>query len=265
MTLSAEQLRLRDGKVTASFAPYLMAGDEAKILREWKRLIGADDYEPEDLSDSWPVNFGSWVEPFALDWHERKTGRVLSRRGEVVVHPAMPHVCCTLDALRADDRTVIDCKAPGMWRKLDDVCAQYVPQMIVQRGCLTADNAALLIVHGGSEPVEFPIVWDAAYEAAVWQRIAWFWDCVTDLVPPVAIAPVMAPVPVVNTYDMAESNAWADKAASWVKNKAAAKAFKDTEAEIKLLVPADAVRAHGHGLNVTRAKNGAITIKAEKS
>jgi len=264
MALTTEQLRLRDGKITASFAPSLMAGDESKIMREWKRLIGAEDYQEEDLSDSWPVQFGTWVEPFALDWHERKTGIVLSRRGEVVTHPSMPHICCTLDAFRADDRTVIDCKAPGMWRKIDDVRSQYVPQMVVQRACVGADAAALLIVHGGSEPAEYPITWDTEYEAAVWERIAWFWDCVTSLSAPFVVAPVLAPTPAVKTYDMKESNAWADKAAVWIANQAAAKAFESAAKDIKALVPADAQRAHGCGLNVTRAKNNALTIKGSE-
>lgn len=259
--LTEEQQRLRAGKVTASFVPYLLAGDEAKIMREWQRLVDAPDYEPEDLSASWPVAFGSWIEPFALDWHQAKTGRALTRRGEVVTHPEMGHVACTLDAYRADDCCVIDCKAPGMWRKLDDVRAHYTPQMVVQRACVGAECAALLVVHGGSEPTECPIEWDAEYEAAVWSRIAWFWNCVQELVAPVAVAPVAAPVPPVKTYDMAGSNAWSVQAGAWLAHRDAAKAFTAAEKELKALVPADAKRAHGAGIECKRAKNGAVTIK----
>ncbi len=261
MTLTAEQHRARDGKVTASFAPALMAGDESRIMEEWRRLIGDPEHVEPDFSDNWPVQFGSFIETFALDWWQRKSGQPLTRRGEVVVHPARPYVSCTLDAWREADNTVIDCKAPGMWRKLDDVCAHYLPQLVVQRACVGAARAGLLIVHGGSEPAEYPLEWDTDYEAAVWDRVGWFWSCVTDLTPPVAIAPVAAPAPAIKTYDMAESNAWAEQAAAWLAHRIAAKAFDAATKEIKALVPADAKLAHGHGLSVSRNKAGGLSIK----
>src|SRR6185437_8157340 len=85
--LSPAQLQARDGKITASFLPKLMAGDNAAILNEWRRVVGDPGWDPQNLDDSWPVQFGSYIEPFALDWHERKTGAFLSRRGEVVTCP----------------------------------------------------------------------------------------------------------------------------------------------------------------------------------
>src|SRR6185312_16696207 len=130
MALSPEQMAARDGKITASFLPYLMAGDSDRIMREWMRLVEHPDYAPEDLSGAWPVQFGSYIETFALDWHERHTGCALTRRGEVVTHPRLPHVACTLDAWRAGDNAVIDCKALGAYRKLDEACAFYLPQMV---------------------------------------------------------------------------------------------------------------------------------------
>lgn len=261
MALTVEQLRLREGRITASFVPYLMAGNEAKILSEWRRLVGDPDYAPEDLSDSWPVQFGSFIESFALDWHERKTGRFLTRRGEVVYHPERPYVCCTLDAFRDDDLTVIDCKAIGMWRKLDEALPHYVPQMIVQRACTRAINAALLVVHGGSEPTEMEVVWEADYEREVWARIEWFNECVENLTPPVSIEPAKSPVAPTRIIDMSASNAWAEHAAKWSANFEAAKRFKSAEKDLKALVPEDAKCCQGHGIEVKRDKAGKLSIK----
>lgn len=263
--LSPQQRAARADKVTASFAPYLMAGDEAKILREWQRLVESPEYEAEDLSQSWPVQFGSYVEPFALDWWERKTGLPLTRRGESVTHPDLPHVSCTLDAYRAEDACVIDCKAPGKWRKLEDVLAFYPAQLVVQRACLRADKAALLIVHGGGEPEEHTVTWDAAYEVAVWERISWFWECCETLTPPVAVTPVVAPVAAVRIADMSSSNAWGEWADKWLASKEAAKTFTKAVDELKALIPADAKKAHGHGIEASRSAKGAITIKESKS
>lgn len=264
MTLTAEQQRQRAGKITASFLPKLMAGDEEAIYREWQRLVEHPDYEPENLDDRWPVQFGSYIESFALSWHERKTGRPLIRRGEVVIHPDMPYVSCTLDAYRDDDACVIDCKAPGRWRKLDDVLAYYPAQMVVQRACVVGVRAALLVVHGGDEPAEHPIEWDDAFEAAVWTRVAWFQECIEGLIPPVAVKAVEAPVAAVRVVDMAMSNAWGEHAGTWLANREAAKAFDAATKELKALVEPDVSRAFGHGLAASRAKNGAITIKAQQ-
>jgi predicted phage-related endonuclease len=261
LMLTAEQHRQREGKVTASFLPKLMAGDEEAIYREWQRLVEHPDYAPEDLSDVWPVQFGSHIEEFALDWHERKTARALSRRREVVVHPELPHVSCTLDAYRIDDACVIDCKAPGRWTKLEKILSYYPAQLVVQRACVTGMRAALLVVHGGDEPAEHPIEWDDAFEGAVWERVAWFWECVDGLIPPVAVKAVAAPVAAVRVVDMAISNAWAEHAGTWLANRDAAKAFSAAEKEIKALIEPDVSKAFGHGITASRAKNGAVTIR----
>lgn len=259
--LSPTQLAARDGKITASFLPKLMAGDNDAILNEWRRVVGDPEWVPENLDDSWPVQFGSFIEPFALDWHEHKTGQILSRRGEVVTSLQRPYFCCTLDAYRADDRTVIDCKAPGQWRKVDDVLAYYVPQLVGQKACVGADRAALLVVHGGSEPQEYPIEWDANYEAEVWRRVDHFQNCVEFLTPPVALPPVAAPVKAEKTYDFATNNHWVSEAAAWLQNRQAAKDFSAAEKQLKSIVPADAACVTGGGISCRRDKSNRLSIR----
>lgn len=264
MTLTPAQLAAREGRVTASFLPYLMAGDEAKILSRWQELVGDPAYEPEDLSRVWPVQFGSYIEPFALDWHETATGQALTRRGEVVPHPERPWFCCTLDAYRASDSTVIDCKAVGPWRKIDDVRALYLPQMVAQRACVGAARASLLVVAGGQEPVEEPLDWPEEYEAEVWQRVDAFWQCVLTLTPPVALPPVAAAVRAERIYDMLGSNEWTDAAVTWLDNRDAAKNAATAEKTLKQLVPADAAKAHGAGVQITRDRAGRLSLKEAK-
>lgn len=261
MSLTQEQLRLRDGKVTASFLPALMAGDNERILNEWRRLVGDSLYIEPDFSDNWPVEFGSFVEDFALDWHQKKTGQALIRRREVVNHPAKPYVCCTLDAYRQTDAWVLDVKALGAYRKLDEACSYYAPQIVIQKACLSAKGGALLIVHGGAEPAEHPIEATPEYEAQVWERVDWFWDCVQSLTPPIAVAPVATPVKPVKTYDMRESNAWAEHAGVWLDTRDAAKRFGGAEKELKALVPADGIRCFGAGIEIKRDKANRLGIK----
>jgi hypothetical protein len=209
----------------------------------------------------WAVQFGSYIEKFALDWHAKKTHCKLTRRGEVVTHPKFSHVSCTLDAFCPDTNTVIDVKAPGQWRKLDDIIQYYTPQMIVQRACVDAGQASLLIVHGGSEPTEYPVEFDAAYEHEVFNRIATFWQCVEEMTPPFDVEPSLAPVPAIIEYDFSTNNEWCNEAGIWLENKEASKKFTDAAVNIKKHMPADGIIATGGGITVSRNKAGSLTIK----
>jgi hypothetical protein len=259
--LTDEQKRLREGKVGASFVPWLMAGDEKKIGREWQRLVGHPDYVEEDFSGEWIVQFGNYIEPFALDWHERKTGHPLTLRGEWAQHSEYPWLGTTLDAWREYDSTVIDCKARIGFQPIDEVRAFYAAQLVVQRACLGADRAALLIVHGGAEPREFEAAWDAGYEAQVWERLHWFWGRVESLQPPCALPMVRGPVPAVRTVDMTGRNEWAAYAANWLNTKEAADCFNRAAKSLKELVEPDVQKAFGHGICASRSRAGAISIK----
>ena len=264
MSLTPEQQKLREGKVTASFAPYLMAGKKDRILSEWQRLVGHHALVEPDWEEMWNLHYGQMIEPIALDWHQKKTGRALSQRGRVVTHPVLPHVCCTLDAYRTEDNTVIDCKAWSSWQKIDYICSFLTPQIIVQRACVRAHAGALLIVHGGTEPKEYPIEWDVEYEALVWERISAFWRCVLNLTPPVDMPAKTAPIMATRVVLMEGKNEWASYAKDWLDNRKAAKTFVTASEAIKEMVPEDAARCEGHGIRVTRSKAGSLTIGEQK-
>lgn len=263
MALTPEQKAARHGKIGASFAPALLAGDTDRIIEEWLRLTDHPDYIETDLSDVWAVHFGSLIEPYALDWHERRTGMPLTRRGEWVPHPTLPHIGCTLDAWRASNRTVIDVKAPGYHRSLDDVLAYYAPQMVVQQACTAADFASLLVVHGGAEPHEYAVLWDAEYEAEVWARLAWFWSLVESLQPPSPIPSSTVPVEAVHTVDMSGNNEWGAAAGCWLDTRVAAKLCEASAKTLRSLVQPDTREARGHGVAITRNRGGSLMLKEE--
>lgn len=272
MGLTAAQLAAREGKITASFAPQLMAGDIPAIHNKWLELIGDPSWQPEDLSDNWPVQFGSFIEGFALDWHERRTQYALTRRGEVVQHPILPHVACTLDGFREFDQCAIDCKCVGHWRKLDEVLAFYQPQLILQRACVRSINCALLIVHGGAAPVEYSVTIDPDYEVMVWQRIDQFWRCVQLLIPPVEgmKLPPLTPPEQWRTIDLDQPDQlvaynWAPdmklQLGTWDATHDAAQRNETARDEIKKLLPEDAGKLSCGGLTVTRNRARAVSIK----
>lgn len=266
--LTPEQQAKRADKIGASFIPALMAGDEKKIAREWMRLVGHEAYQPEDLSDQWGPSFGSYIEPFVLDWHEKKTGHPITDRGQWVNYPGpeYPYVGCTLDGYRCHDNTCIDAKQWSRWSKIEECLETYPGQMVVQRACTRAERAALLVCHGGEEPSEHELRWPEEYEAEVWHRIEWFWNLVETLQQPTASLPgVKAPlVNAVRVIDYTGNNAWADFAHVWLENQAAAKAFNTAAKDLKLMLEPDVAKAFGHGICASRSKAGSITIKEQR-
>jgi hypothetical protein len=263
--LTAEQQRIRAFKTTASQAPIIMSGDTDKILRLWQERIG--EAEPEDLSDSWPVQLGSYLESFILDWHERKTGMELTDRGTFYVHPQYPEMGATLDCYRPIDDTVIDCKVCSHWQPIDHLVAYYSGQVICQMRCRAAAHGALLIVHGGSAPQEIPIIPDADYETILWQRLLAFELCVRTLTPPSPIAPIVPPEQW-RTIDLAAADPWPNWAHEFTSNlerwrelRAPANEFEEISTTIKELVPTDVGLVSYNGMVVKRNRRSAITIK----
>jgi hypothetical protein len=256
---------LRSERVTASFLNSLMAGNNTAILNKWRELVGDPQYQPEDLSDSWPAQLGLYLEPFALDWHQRKTGRPLTRRGEFVQHPDLSYVSCTLDAFRDDDRCAIDVKAPGSWMRLDEVIPYYTPQLICQVRCTNAAAGALLIAHGGAEPREFPVDIDPGFEALLWERAAQFWHCVETFTPPVPL-PRLVPPEKWRSIDLATDHPnWRGQMIAaleiWRETKTQAARFEDAKLAVKDLLPDDVGRCDYAGLSIRRARNNAVSIR----
>lgn len=250
--------------VTASFVPHLMAGEISVILSHWQEAVGDPNWQPADYSNDWSVQLGMHLEPFVLDWHQRKTGQQLTRRGDVVKHPERNWFSATLDAYRASDDTVIDAKVIGGWRKIDEVVSYYTPQIICQCRCVGAKRGSLLIVRGGAEPEEHVVTWPPDYELAMWVRVEEYWRHVYDFTPPVPLPEMLPEIPAVKTYDMSGSNRWAAEAATWLSTREAAADNAAAAKELKALVPVDAQRVTGHGVIITRNRGGALSLRAQE-
>lgn len=269
MALTAAQLALRENKITASFLPALMKGDDAAIYNKWLELIGDPSWVPEDLSNNWAVLVGNLLEEPGINWHERKTGQPLTRRGEVVQHPDRPYFCCTLDCFRESDKCAIDAKACGPWMDIDHIVKYYTPQLVGQKGCTGAWRVAILLMHGFAEPRELEIEVTDAYASQVWYRVEQFHDCVQNLIPPVPMPEVVPPekwrtVNLDSAADFDAHNWSADMLLAfgdWLANKDAAKRFEESKETVKALLPADVGTVLGGGCVVKRDRRNAVTIR----
>ena len=263
MSLTPAQRAARDGRLTASRVGILMSGDDAALLDLWREMVGDPGYEEPDLSDVWAVQLGACTEQLHLDWLERRLGSPVTRRGEVVLHPEADWACCTLDGYIESQGAPVEVKHVGAWSKPEEIRARYIAQLHWQMLVTGAPKVLFSVIYGAKEPESTVIDFDPLYGHELWQRANAFMECVRNLTPPVAMAPVAVPVAPEKWREvpMTGSNAWASHAADWLQHRAAAKTFGAAEKEIKALVEADVGRAFGYGIECRRDKAGRLSIK----
>lgn len=260
--LTKSQLEARAGKLTASAVGALMSGDETKIMNLWRRLVGDPDLVDEDLSGVWPVRLGETTETLNLDWYTHKTGNAVTRRGEVVVHSKIDWAAATLDGWVAKLNCPIECKHVGGREPFDRIRDRYTPQMAWQMAVTNSETCVFSVIEAANPPRIELIERAPDYEAELWNRAQQFMRCVRSMTPPVELEAFDAPPPpAVKEVDFSGSNEWADFAATWLQNKQAAAKAEAAEKSLKGMMPADAKRAFGYGVEINRDKARRLSLR----
>lgn len=259
MSLNAAQIARRAGKLTASRIGALMTGDAAKIHRLWLEMIG--DELPEDLSHIWAVRLGECTETLQLDWYEERQRQEVTRRGEVCVHPNIDWAACTLDGWIDALKCPLEAKHVGGREPLEVVVERYQPQMQWLMFVTDARQCALSIIVGASAPVVEFIERADPYIDEMFLRGDQFMQCVQARIPPVDLPAVPAPINAEAIYDMELSNEWCVYAAEWLGTRDGARRNEDSSKLLKALVPADAKKAHGAGVQITRNRVGHLSLR----
>ena len=113
---------------------------------------------------------------------------------------------------------------------------------------------------GANPPIIEYIERDADYAAEMVRRGQQFIACVAARREPVvSIGP--GPADATKIYDMSGNNYWSASAAHWLETKAAARFNKDAEKILKEIVPDDAKKCHGHGIQITRDRAGRLSLR----
>jgi predicted phage-related endonuclease len=259
--LTAEQIKAREGKLTASRVACLMTGDKEALLRLYREMIG--EAQPEDLSKVWPVRLGETTEKLQLDWYEQKNAHAVIQRGCVMVHPVMTWAAATLDGWIFDLNCPIEAKHVGGREPFEVIIDRYQPQKQWTMFVTGAPQCALSVIMGASEPIVEFIPRDDAYIEEMVKRGEMFMRHVADKTPPVALDPVAPPADAKKTYDMTGQNAWASSSFVWIETKPAADRCRDAEKILKSLVPADAKKCFGHGTQITRDRAGRLSLREQ--
>jgi hypothetical protein len=184
----------------------------------------------------------------------------VSRCGEVVVHKN-GWLASTIDAWSILHSCVLECKHCGGHEPFETIVERYQPQMHTQMIVTGTRQCALSVIMGAREPIVDFVDYDDDYGAELMRRAEAFMACVWSKTPPVDIdKPVTPPIPG-RVYDFNSNNQWGSEAFVWLENIAAKKAAEGAEKSLKGMVPPDAKKAFGHGVNITRDRAGRLSLR----
>lgn len=262
MALTAQQIKARDGKLTASRVACLMTGDEAEIYNLWLEMTGDPSFVEPDFSKNWHVALGNATEQLNLDWFAMKHGPV-SGRGKVVTHPEFTWAAATLDGWADDHACPIECKHLIGFTKTEECVPIYMPQMTWQMLITDSEQCAFSPIQGGREPDVRFVPFNKPYADELMRRAQAFMEHVRSLTPPVTPPRMDAEVKVepVKIVDMGKNALWGEAADDYIRHANHAKVFESASKALKKIIPADAKITHGAGIHAVRNKAGAVSIK----
>lgn len=270
--LTAEQQKHRQGRLTGSRVATIATGSEADMVKLWEIMTGRRD--EDDLSGVWPVYLGSHTEDLHLNWLERVWGESITRRGEFVQSSEHEWAGVTLDGWRGG--WPVEVKHVGGREPRDRVVTRYYPQCQWQAYCCNAPGVYLSIIEGANEPAVVPLPRDDEYIADLVDRARAFMACVFADEPPFVSAPLVAVLPSewrTIDFDALEEageplpNWSADMRQAldeWLVTTDAAKRNATATKQVKDLLPEDVGLVKAGAIKVSRAKNGAVSIRGAR-
>jgi predicted phage-related endonuclease len=247
--------------IGGSDARIIMGNDEAALVRLWREKRG--EAEPEELSGNLVVQLGAATEDLNRRWYEAQTGNVIIDVQRRIRHPVLRWMRATLDGRIEETGMVFEAKFMLPWAFSEECAAEkYMPQLQHNMWVVAARSAVLSVITGGGKWVEISTHADPLYQHLIVTAERKFWHCVESGEPPrlFGVEPPKPRIEAVRVVDMSSSNAWAEFAATFARTKDAHAEHERARAELRGLMPADALQAIGHGLRARRSKSGAISF-----
>ncbi len=262
MEISGRARSNRQSFIGGSEARIIMGDDEAALLRLWREKRG--EAEPRDLSGNLIVQLGVVTEGLNRRWYEVNTGRVVSDVQRRIRHPILRWMGATLDGRVQDCEAVFEAKFMLPWPFSEEAAVQkYMPQLQHNMWVVAARSAVLSVITGGGKWVEITTHADPLYQHLIVTAERKFWRCVESGEPPTlfGVDPPKPRVEPIRVVDMSASNAWAEFAGTFTRTRPAFLEHERAKAELKGLVPEDALQVIGHGVRAKRSKSGALTFE----
>jgi len=273
--LTSAQLNNKKTYIGGSAAKDIADGKWTKVYNEM--VTG----EREDLSRVFKVQLGHITEYFNLVWFadmmdmQMNIDEISSRSQIAVRNPEHPYIGGLPDAIMTTPNGVeyvIDakhstCQAP--WWDEQKVAEYYFPQMQHNMIATGVHKSYLSVIFGNEAPIAIEIKYDAAWCATYIALCTAFWSHIETKTTPHNPASIKIPkiaLDDMRELDMRETNQaseWLEHCQCFIDNQAASKDFEDAKKALKKLVPDDVKYAHGDGVEITRNKAGAMTVRVK--
>lgn len=264
-------------ETTASVAPIIIHGGNSDRYQLWLERTG--QAQRDDLSNSFPVQWGKHNEVFCLDWIERVTQHEITERQNFVQHPTLPKISATLDGYRKFDEAVVEVKVLSAFSRaltsgLDlGFLDYYRPQVAVQMACRNAARGWLAVQQGNSAPHLYEIERSDEYADAVLERLAAFQLCVDSMTPPGPPPPAPVPPERWRAVDLLAENLRSENWVPalrpaldvWRDTREVAQSHEQAKKDVKILLPADVGLVSYGPITIKRARNGAVSIAQEEA
>jgi predicted phage-related endonuclease len=247
--------------IGGSDARIIMGNDETALLRLWREKRG--EAEPSDLSTNLIVQLGVVTEDLNRRWYEANTGQVITDIQRRLRHPVLRWMGATLDGRVKGREAVFEAKFMLPWSFSEEAAtAKYMPQLQHNMWVVAARLAVLSIITGGGKWVEITTYADPLYQHLIVTAERKFWRCVESGERPTlfGVEPPKPRIEAVRVVDMSTSNAWAEFADIFIRTREAHSEHERAKAELKGLMPEDAQKAVGHGIQAKRSKSGSISF-----
>ena len=244
MAISDEQRAFRALRLGSSDAPRLMAGAWRAL---WEEKTGRVAPPPLDFVPA--VQIGIATEPLHARFYTHLTGIACCASDGTLVHPEFDFIVAHLDFLtwrEAGDvgqrpcDTLLEAKFSTGFKSDDELAAQYYWQIQHQLLVSGLAHGVLSILRPASYAT-VPIARNARDIATLLDTLHAFWWYVENDIEPADVEPTAPPaLPGTRILDMSRHNEFAAWAGLLAENQSGMRAYREAEAAVKALMPADA-------------------------
>jgi len=267
--LSEEQIQRRKLGIGGSDAKIIANGTQEDWHNLWLQKTGQEDPVFNENS-MFLMALGNATEHVTLNRLSKdfNINETTSKLDLERVHEEYKFLRCNLDGIVLSTQQPIEVKFHSGNKSFKELTEFYAPQLQHNMMCSNAVSIVFAVTFGHYGTFKWELLKaDYDWQGHYIEKAIKFWDMVEKKVPPYKNfnennigTPDQSTLIQVNMTNTKSANAWAEHAYTWLENKKHVKKFKDSESELKSLMPKEANVSNGNGIQIKRAKNNRLTI-----
>lgn len=239
---------------------------DTDVIDLWRQFTGRAD--KPDLSNSLPVLMGQTTEQLNADWLASQKDILIDTQSatDQLYTAKNGFMIAQIDGLVHEDGEtgLFEAKHTGMHKKMSDILELYYPQIQHYMSVMALPWAYLSVFFGNSKHEYEKIYADPIYIKALIVKETEFWNCVVNDIEPTIGKPIKIKKEEWSKYtkkvSFISNNRFTELESRYNSNKESHLQFKESEQELKDMMPDDAKEIYGNNLRITRDRKGAKRV-----